>query len=97
MMPEPRRGTLVATMRRLELRMKRLEAALAAERVRHERQLESVRRAANRRLSTMMLDIASLRHHEARAVALERLLEEREPRTNPTRASSNGEDSRLPG
>lgn len=53
---------------------------LAAERLRHERQLESVRRGGNRRLAAMMQEIAALRHHEARAQALERLLAERDRR-----------------
>jgi hypothetical protein len=61
-------------VRSLERRVRRLEAMLATERLRHERQLENVRRGGNRRLAAMMQEIATLRHHEARAQALERLL-----------------------
>jgi hypothetical protein len=44
----------------------------------HARKLAAVRRGANRRLAAMLREIASLRHHEARARALERLLAERD-------------------
>jgi predicted nucleic acid-binding Zn-ribbon protein len=82
-----------ATLRALERRVKRLERELAAAHDRHARQLEHVRRAANRRLATMVQEIAALRHHEARAEALERLLETHAA----ARGTSNGEDPRLPG
>ena len=81
-------------MRALERRVKRLEAALAAERVRHAKQLEGVRRAANRRLAAMVQEIASLRHHEARAEALARLLAEREAGAKDT---TDGQDPGRPG
>lgn len=79
----------------LERRVRRLEAALAAERARHARQLENVRRAANRRLAAMMQEIATLRHHEARADALARMLAARD--AAPAAGGTDGEDSRLPG
>lgn len=49
-----------------------------AERVRHERQLTALRRAADRRLAQVVQELAALRHHEARAQTLTRLLAERE-------------------
>jgi septal ring factor EnvC (AmiA/AmiB activator) len=82
--------------RGLERRVKRLERELAAVRAAYERKLELVRRAANRRLASMMKEIASLRHHEARAEALERLLATR-PAPAPTEGTLDGEDPRLPG
>jgi len=81
-------------VRALERRVKRLEAALAAERVRHAKQLEGVRRAANRRLAAMVQEIASLRHHEARAEALARMLAEREAGAKDT---TDGQDPGRPG
>lgn len=53
-------------------------AELQAERERHARQLLAVRRAADRRLALMVREIATLRHHEARAEVLARLLAERD-------------------
>ena len=82
--------------RALERRVKRLEKELAAVREEHTRRLDLVRRAANRRLTAMMREIATLRHHEARADALERLLATRATRTS-TEGNSDGEDPRLPG
>ena len=82
----------VATVRALERRVRRLERQLEGAAAEHERKLELVRRAANRRLATMMKEIAALRHHEARAQALERMLA-----TRPTEGTPDGEDSRLPG
>ena len=86
-------GPTPATVRALERRVKRLERELANAHDRHARKLEQVRRAANRRLAAMMQEIAALRHHEARAEALERLLATHVP----ARGTSDGEDSRLPG
>jgi hypothetical protein len=82
-------------MRALERRVKRLEAQLAKAAELHARRLEAVRRAANRRLTIMMQEIAALRHHEARAEALARLLGDREA-ISPEEPS-NGKDPRLPG
>ena len=85
-----------ASVRALERRVKRLERELAAARDSAERRLEHVRRAANRRLAVMMQEIATLRHHEARAEALERLLAARSPDA-AVEGTLDGEDSRLPG
>jgi len=85
-----------ATMRALERRVKRLERQLEGAAAAHERKLELVRRAANRRVAAMMKEIAALRHHEARAKALERLLASR-PAEVMTEGTPDGEDSRLPG
>jgi hypothetical protein len=68
---------LTRLVRRLERRARRLEATLAEEREQTTRRVNAVRTAANRRLTAMMRDLAGLRHHEARAQALERLLAER--------------------
>ena len=84
--------TPVATVRSLERRVKRLERQLVGAAAEHQRKLELVRRAANRRLAAMMKEIAALRHHDARAQALERMLAAR-----PTEGTPDGEDSRLPG
>jgi hypothetical protein len=56
----------------------RLLAARAADARRHTRQLAGVRSAADRRLTAMVREIAALRHLEARAAALERLLAARD-------------------
>ena len=84
--------SVAASMRALERRVKRLERQLESAAAAHERKLELVRRAANRRVAAMMKEIAALRHHEARAQALERMLA-----TRPTEGTPDGEDSRLPG
>jgi len=60
----------------LESQVARLSAALETERRRHAKQLESTRRAADRRLAAMVKEIAALRHHEARAEELARRLAE---------------------
>jgi hypothetical protein len=85
-------GPTVETLLR---RVRRLEAALQAEGERHARQLKSVRSAANRKLACMMQEIATLRHHEARAEALARLLADQH--TGTPKRQHDGEDSRLPG
>jgi hypothetical protein len=61
-------------VRALALQLRRVEG----ERERLARRLEAVGRAANRKLAAMVAEIASLRHHEARVAALERLLAERD-------------------
>jgi hypothetical protein len=83
------------TVAALERQVRRLQKALEAERERHEKQLDGVRRAANRRLAVMMQEIATLRHHEARAGALERLLASRGE--SSAEGSEHGEDPRIPG
>lgn len=89
MKPAPT-SAAAAALRTLERRVKRLERELEKAREQHERRVELVRRAANRRLAGMMQEIAALRHHEARAEALERLLARRE-------GAAHGQDPRLPG
>jgi hypothetical protein len=83
-------------IRVLERRVKRLEHELAAARAMQERRVELIRRAANRRLAAMMKELATLRHHEARAEALERLLASRTV-SAATEGKADGEDPRLPG
>ena len=62
----------------LERKLARVLAAQQAERKRQEQRLATMTRAADRRLGTMVRAVAALRHHEARAAALERMLAERE-------------------
>ena len=81
------------SVRALERRVKRLEAELAMTAARYERRLERVRRAADRRLTAMMQEIAVLRHHEARADALARLLAAQ----GVARGNGDGEDPGLSG
>ena len=87
--PELARGR---TARELEREVARLEATLEAERRCHGRQLENVRRLADRRLTAIMKEIAALRHHEARAEELGRRLAECEARLqggrNPGRTTA---------
>jgi hypothetical protein len=47
-------------------------------RQRHVRELAAASRAADRRVAALMNEITALRHHEARAEALTRLLAERD-------------------
>ena len=82
---DPVASPSVETLRR---RVRRLEVALDAERERHARQLAHVRKAANRKLARMMQEIATLRHHEARAEALARML---------VKGQHDGQDPRLLG
>jgi septal ring factor EnvC (AmiA/AmiB activator) len=89
-------------VRALERRLKRLERELAATKARYERRIENARRAANRRLAAMVQEIATLRHHEARAETLARLLASggsspATPTAVPEQGRGNGEDPRLPG
>jgi hypothetical protein len=79
-MPKRARPRTRPKPRTVDRRLARLTAAWDAERARHARQLAAVRRGADRRLAAMMAEIASLRHHEARAEALARLLAERDER-----------------
>jgi hypothetical protein len=68
----------VAKTQALPRRLVRLGLALAATRQRHARELAALRRAADRQLARTVAEIAALRHHQARAEALTRLLEERD-------------------
>jgi septal ring factor EnvC (AmiA/AmiB activator) len=81
------------SVRALERRVKRLEAELSAAAERYARRIERVRRAADRRLTAMMQEIATLRHHEARADALARLLAAQ----GVAKGNGDGEDPGLPG
>ena len=66
------------TGRALERRLNKLEAQIKAERARHLREVASLRRSGDRQTAALMREIALLRHHEARAEALARLLAERD-------------------
>lgn len=66
------------TGRALERRLVKLEGQIKSERARHQRELAALRRSGDRQTAALMREIALLRHHEARAEALARLLAERE-------------------
>ena len=66
------------TIRGLERRIAQLLAERDAERGRQGRRLAALRRACDRRLAALVSEIASLRHHQARTEALERLVAERD-------------------
>jgi septal ring factor EnvC (AmiA/AmiB activator) len=74
----PPRESKDDVIRKLERRVKRLEKEHAAEREQYERRIAATKRAADRRLAVMMRELAELRHHEARADALARMLAERD-------------------
>jgi hypothetical protein len=74
----PKRKPARPTVPQLERKIARLLAERETERARHARQISAVRRGADRRLTVMLREITSLRHHEARAQALERMLAERD-------------------
>ena len=75
---QPSRDAGRRRLRELERQVARLEEARRLDQAQFERRLAAARRAADRKLAMMMQEIATLRHHEARAQALERLLGERE-------------------
>jgi hypothetical protein len=88
----PSVAELQTAMRALERRLRRIAAELEDERERHQRQLVAVRRAGDRKLTAMLREIATLRHHEARAEVLTRLLAERDAAlTAPSEESNHGE------
>src|SRR4029453_6428203 len=62
----------------LERRLAKLQEQLKTERARHNRQVAAVKRAADRQTTALVREIALLRHHEARAETLARLLGERD-------------------
>jgi hypothetical protein len=64
--------------RALERRVTKLQEQLRTERAKHTRQVAAVRRAGDRQTAALVREIALLRHHEARAETLARLLSERE-------------------
>jgi len=72
--PAAKRATLRALQRQIGLLTKERDA----ERARHARQLAALRRASDRRLAALVGEIATLRHHEARADALTRMIGERD-------------------
>ena len=71
-------GAGVREYRELEKRLARVTRAHEAERQRHAREVAGLKRETDRRLAAMLQEIAALRHHQARAQALERLLAERD-------------------
>src|ERR1044071_8240168 len=74
--PAPKKAR--PTVKQLERKIARLENERATERAKHARQLLALRRGRDRRLTTMLREITTLRHHEALALALERMLKERD-------------------
>jgi len=74
----PHARSVDRTLLTLERRLARLQAEREAERQRFTRQVLAVRRGADRRLAAMLREIAALRHHQARAEVLARILAERE-------------------
>jgi Skp family chaperone for outer membrane proteins len=88
--PEP------PSVRTLERKLKQAEAALEALRQRHAKQLEAVRRAADRKLAELVQEIVALRHHEARADMLARLLAERTAAAAPAAEESNHAEAPRP-
>jgi hypothetical protein len=93
-MPESRRpetmtkAELLRELQRVRRRLRRIEGELEAERSERQRRMAAVRRGADRRLTAMMREIATLRHHEARAAQLERLLAERPADGSPDGGST---------
>jgi len=71
-------ATASSAQRALERRVTRLTAERETLRRRHARQLAALQRAADQRLASLLKEITALRHHEARAGALIRLLAERD-------------------
>ena len=87
----PRRPS-TGSERALRREIARLTAALEAAEERHRRRLAAVRRAADRRLAAVVQEIAALRHHQARAEALARILAERgDEAPRPTKADVSSE------
>jgi len=74
----PARSAATPDVSALQRALVRLRKARLTDARRHTRRLAAVRREADRRLAAMVHEIATLRHHEARAQALERLLADRE-------------------
>jgi hypothetical protein len=72
------RARVNGTGRALERRVTKLQEQLRTERAKHNRQVAAARRAADRQTAALVREIALLRHHEARAETLARLLAERD-------------------
>jgi Skp family chaperone for outer membrane proteins len=94
--PAPR-AAATPSVRTLERRLREATAQLESERQRHARQLEAVRRAADRKLAEMVREIVALRHHEARAEMLARLLAERDAAIPAREESTHAEAARPLG
>jgi uncharacterized protein YlxW (UPF0749 family) len=77
------KAELVRVVARLQRQLRRTERELEAVRETLERRVQAVKRGADRRLTAMMREIATLRHHEARAAQLERVLAERDAEDAP--------------
>jgi hypothetical protein len=69
-------AALKKALRAVERRLQRSTAALAALKAAQQKKLAAVRRAADRKLAVVVRELAALRHHEARATALERMVKE---------------------
>jgi hypothetical protein len=69
-------AALSKALRAAERRLKRAAAALETLKASQQKKLAAVRRAADRKLAVMVQELAALRHHEARATALERMVKE---------------------
>ena len=68
----------VSGLASLTRRLARVVAARELERKRHARQVAALRRARDRQIASLVQEIATLRHHEARVTALTRLVAERD-------------------
>ena len=84
---KPQVDDLERVVRSLQRRLKLLTAEHAALIEKHGRQLANAKRVADRRVTAMMREIATLRHLEARAEAMERWLTERDSVIAALRAS----------
>jgi hypothetical protein len=67
-----------APLRVARRQLARMKDRLEAERKRHARRLAAAGRAGDRRLAALLNEITTLRHHQARAEALIRLVAERD-------------------
>ncbi len=71
-------GAASPGLRALQARLARVTAQVETLHRRHVRELAAAQRAADQRLAALMRELTALRHHEARAQALTRLLAERD-------------------
>lgn len=96
--PAPKAAAVAEPLsaRTLERRLKAAEAAIEALRQRHAKQLEALRRAADRKLAELVQEIVALRHHEARADMLARLLAERTAAAAQSAEESNHAEASRP-
>ena len=91
-----RQRKLEQTVRALERRLAKALAALAALRAAQERKIAAVQRAADRRLAAMVRELVALRHHEAGAAGVERMVKERDA-TRTVERRDDGEASGTAG